>query len=617
MKTLSIKSKISIMTWLTLLSLFIMMLVGLFTMRHASSADNKARIYQLLKSAYNTVNQIEEYAASGAMSDEQAKELATMILRENKYKDNEYVYVADENMTFLATPHDPELHGTSFHDFKDGKGESVGQILLDAVAKQPKGIVEYEWTSKGKSGRIDHLLSVAQVSKRWKWAVGTGIRDDEVNARFWKSARWQLIICILLGGALAAFLIVLSRKILASITDVENAAEQLSTGDLSIELDYEGTDEISHMKRAFHNMIVSLQHKVESARLIASKDLTKEIEVTSKEDSLGISLNQMQENLRKLILSIHNATIQIDSGANELSDMSQELSQASTEQAASIQEITDSMTEIEEGTAANARDADEANNLAQSQHESAQNGVDQMADLVGAIKQISESSEEIKHIIKVIDDISFQTNLLALNAAVEAARAGQHGKGFAVVADEVRNLANRSAKAAQEITGLIDTAVERVNHGTTITDQTAGVLTEVADGAAEVQKLVAQIASSSTNQAHSVKEINSGLSQINVVTENGTANAEQTAASAEELSAQSTELRFMVDQFKIPVQGNDPTQFKQSAPAPQHKAISTQPRPVTPAPQKHSAPPKQPSSIELPEPKESEYAKEFNKPITY
>ncbi len=554
MKTLSIKLKISIMTLSTLFALFIMMLVGLLTMRQSSSSDNKARIYQLLKSTYNTVDQIEEYAASGAMSEEQAKELATYILRENKYKENEYVYIADENMNFLATPHDPELHGTSFHDFKDGDGESVGQILLDAVAKQPKGIVEYEWTSKGKDGVIDDLLSVAQVSKRWKWAVGTGIRDDEVNARFWRNARWQVIICILLGGILSTFLILISKKILSSITDVENAAEQLSTGDLSIQLDYEGTDEISHMKRAFHNMIVALQHKEQSAHLIAEKDLTQEIEITSKEDTLGVSLTQMQENLRALIFSIHRATIQIDGGANELSDMSQDLSQSSTEQAASLQEITDSMAAIEQGTVANASDAEEANSLAQSQHQSAQNGVNQMDDLVGAIKQISESSEEIKHIIKVIDDISFQTNLLALNAAVEAARAGQHGKGFAVVADEVRNLANRSAKAAQEITGLIDTAVERVNHGTTITDRTAGVLTEVAEGAAEVQKLVAQIASSSTNQAKSVKEINTGLGQINIVTENGTANAEQTAASAEELSSQSTELRSMVAQFKLPEQ---------------------------------------------------------------
>ncbi len=552
-KEASIKTKINIMIGFTLVSLFIMMLSGLFTMRRASNFDNKARIYQLLKSTFNTVTQIEEYAATGAMTDEDAKILATKILRENKYKATEYVYVADENMVFIATPHDPELHGESFHEFKDAAGESVGQILLDAVNNSSGDeIVEYKWTRARDDGGADHLLSVALVSERWNWAVGTGISDDEVDARFWSTARWQIVMLILMGTILILFLVLFSRDLIQSITEVKDAADQLATGDLSVELSYVGDNEVNHMKKAFMLMAHSLQEKEHSARAIAEKDLTGTIEITSKNDSLGVSLTKMQENLQSLIGTIHSATLQIDCGANELSDMSQELSQSSTEQAASINEMSISMSGIEEGIVANARDAEEANTLAQSQNISSKSGVDHMSELVNAIQQISESSNEIKHIIKVIDDISFQTNLLALNAAVEAARAGQHGKGFAVVADEVRNLANRSAKAAQEITGLIDTAVERVDHGTTLTDRTADVLNEVASGAAKVQVLVEQIAKSSNNQAHSVKEINSGLAQITIVTENGTANAEQTAASAEELSSQSAELRYLVDQFKIP-----------------------------------------------------------------
>lgn len=105
-----------------------------------------------------------------------------------------------------------------------------------------------------------------------------------------------------------------------------------------------------------------------------------------------------------------------------------------------------------------------------------------MHELIGALKEINDASQNISQVIKVIDEIAFQTNLLALNAAVEAARAGQHGKGFAVVAEEARSLAARSAKAASETAELIEVSIEKVRQGTTIADQTAHALQEIVEG---------------------------------------------------------------------------------------------------------------------------------------
>ena len=114
-----------------------------------------------------------------------------------------------------------------------------------------------------------------------------------------------------------------------------------------------------------------------------------------------------------------------------------------------------------------------ATQLSEAAKNAADKGSLQMTEMVEAISQISNSSEEITKIIKTIDDIAFQTNLLALNAAVEAARAGIHGKGFAVVAEEVRNLAARSAKAAGETASLIETSAQKVANGTTIATETS------------------------------------------------------------------------------------------------------------------------------------------------
>lgn len=209
------------------------------------------------------------------------------------------------------------------------------------------------------------------------------------------------------------------------------------------------------------------------------------------------------------------------------------------------------MNEIGGQSKQNSENATEASALAKTATSNADAGNEQMQGLVSSMVKINESSDEIKKVVKVIDNIAFQINLLALNANVEAARAGKYGKGFAVVADEVRNLAVRSADAVKETTEIVEASARNVEEGTKSAEETATQLAEIVQGSSKVADFLGEIAQASKEQAQGVEQISSGLEQIDQVTQANTASAEESASASEELAAQAQQLKVMVARFKL------------------------------------------------------------------
>ncbi len=312
---------------------------------------------------------------------------------------------------------------------------------------------------------------------------------------------------------------------------------------------YSAKTELEELGAIINGLSNGLEERENLALAIAKGDLTKEVEIASENDGLGRALQDMTQNLKSIIGEVKVAGEQIAAGASQVSDSSQSLSQGATESAASIEEITASMHEMASQTKLNAENAAQANQLSDTAKSAAEGGNQHMQGMIQAMGEISDSSQNISKIIKVIDEIAFQTNLLALNAAVEAARAGKHGKGFAVVAEEVRNLAARSAKAARETADLIEGSVAKTQNGAEIANRTAESLGEIVDGVTKVSDLVAEIAAASNEQAEGIGQVNQGLSQIDSVTQQNTANAEQSAAASEELSSQAAQMKKMLAGF--------------------------------------------------------------------
>ncbi len=275
---------------------------------------------------------------------------------------------------------------------------------------------------------------------------------------------------------------------------------------------------------------------------------------------------------------------QTTTAAGQVAASSQSLADGATRQAASLEETSASLEEIASMTKRNAENAGQAKQAAGAARQAADLGVADMGVMKAAMNDIKVSSDDIAKIIKTIDEIAFQTNILALNAAVEAARAGDAGAGFAVVADEVRGLAQRAAVAAKETAGKIDGAIAKTSHGVSISQKVATSLEEIAKHSREVDHLVAEIALASNEQSQGISQVTAAISQMNEVTQNTAATAEECASASEELNGQASATQDTVRELLVLVgkAAAEPAPEAQVAPA-TPSARSDTPRRKTPA----------------------------------
>ncbi|WP_428774069.1 methyl-accepting chemotaxis protein [Vibrio sp.] len=492
---MKLKTQAYLLSGIILFALLALSATGLWTLRVASNLDNKARVTELFNSAYSILTEVEKMAADGTLEEQQAKALATRLLRNNIYKDNEYVYVADEKMTFVATPLDPQLHGTSFHDFKDGDGNSVGQLILEVLGRKTGQVVEYTWTQIQPDGSIEEKLSIAQKTPRWNWVVGTGIGFNEVNARFWATAQWQLLLCLIIASAILATLILSIRRMLTLLggepQQVRQAVQEVANGKI----------QTSFTQRAPQGSIYEAVQQ------------------------MSLSLAQLVKNLDGSMHALRSELASVEDRSASIAQLTDSQQQSTAMIATAMTEMASSANNVADSASDTARNTDEADKQSQHTQQLIHNTVDNiqgLANQLGAASQaVADLDNDVNSIVKVLDvigDIAEQTNLLALNAAIEAARAGEQGRGFAVVADEVRNLAGRTQDSTKEIQQMIT----NLQAGSRNAIQTMEICAETSESTVE----------ESQNASEALRQIVLALESITQMSHQiATAAAEQTQVS--------------------------------------------------------------------------------------
>jgi methyl-accepting chemotaxis protein len=346
-----------------------------------------------------------------------------------------------------------------------------------------------------------------------------------------------------------------AERELSEVTTAMAAAAM--SGDFSSRVSLEGKSGLLRDVASAVNEIGSVVETLtddltEALGAIAEGNLTRGIDraYSGRFKVLADAVNGTIARLAQTIETIKSAADHATASATEIGSGAQDLSMRTEQQSAALEETAATIEELAASIKATAANSRNVVSLSEDATSKAAKGGDIVTSAIEAMARIEAASGKISQITSVIDEIAFQTNLLALNAAVEAARAGDAGKGFAVVASEVRTLAQRSSEAAKDITQVIQSSAQLVREGVDLVKSTGATLGEIVKASRDVAATVAEIATAAGEQASGIDEMSQAMSDMDGMTQQNAALAEESAASATALSQQVNQLNDLVAAFR-------------------------------------------------------------------
>ncbi|MBQ5319267.1 MAG: methyl-accepting chemotaxis protein [Oscillospiraceae bacterium] len=475
------------------------------------------------------------------------------LVGEMKITEHGYPVLIDSDGNFM-------IHGNEVYNPAVADGNAVITACADAEGDYAEiltliadGIymdVHKDWDGSSKYFAFTKLPAS-------DWSIGYVMPKSDINSALTGLAVIYIILFVVFFVAGNLFVITVIQSQLKPLKKISSVAERIADGDLSATFDYNSTDEIGklcanfgHCTDTTRRYISDISDKLDR---LAHGDFTVEI----TEDYIGDyrpikeSMTNIIESMRRTLVNIENASVQVKQGANEMAQTSYQLAHGVSGQTDTLRKLSDDMAGIIERVRETDHSTGEARELAGNAKDKIEESSREMDKLLKAMHDISEFSVETAKIVKTIDDIAFQTNILALNASVEAARAGAAGKGFTVVADEVRMLASKSAEAASRTSALIQQTVNAIAEGAQLADTTAQALSEAVSDTVSFDENIIRISETTRRESEYMDDIFGNINTISEIVASTSDSAQSAAASSQELSSQAAILSNLISEFKL------------------------------------------------------------------